>query len=572
VPIVLAAVNSPREGLEVIVSKSKLLIVAFLAASQSAVAQTPPNAGSQTQQIPPPPLVQRSIPEIRIERPGTQSVPEAAGPALRVTSLRITGATQFSEAELIEAAEFKPGSELDLSELRTMASKISEYYNSRGYFVAQAYLPAQAINNGAVTIAVVEGRYGEITLRNQTNLSDDLAGNVLDGLSGEIVAARPLERRLLLLSDVPGVDVQSTLTPGASVGTSDLIVDVNPGRRVTGVIEADNAGNRYTGAYRGGATVNFNNPTGLGDVLTLRGLSSFSGLSYVRASYQAQVYSATIGVAYSALWYELGREFSALKADGTARIASVYGSYPLIRSYDNNLYAVLAFDAKTFEDRTGVPFSDTDKSARVVVAGLHGDHHDNVGGGGWTYYSISAAFGELDIETPAALAVDAASARSNGNYNKFAFEAARLQTLTGPVSLYARVRGQVASKNLDVSEKMELGGAYAVRAYPEGEAYGDEGYVASLEARLMLPGWSERLPGHMQLFAFVDTGHITVNDSPWVSGSNSRTLSATGLGVTWTDDNDFMLRVTYAHKLGSAVATSAPDSSGRVWVQLSKVF
>jgi hemolysin activation/secretion protein len=552
--------------------RSSLLTVAVLAASQSAFAQQLPSAGSQTQQIPPPSLLQRSIPEIRIERAGTQPNPEPAGVAVVVTSLRVTGATQFSEAELIEAAEFEPGRELDLAELRAMASKISEYYNSRGYFVAQAYLPAQAINNGAVTIAVVEGRYGEITLRNQANLSDDLAGNVLDGLSGEIVAARPLERRLLLLSDVPGVDVQSTLTPGASVGTSDLIVDVNPGRRVTGAIEADNAGNRYTGAYRAGATVNFNNPTGHGDVLTLRGLSSFSGLSYVRASYQAQVYSATIGVAYSALWYELGREFSALKADGTARIASVYGSYPLIRSYDNNLYAVLAFDAKTFEDRTGVPFSDTDKSARVVVAGLHGDHHDNIGGGGWTYYSISAAFGELDIETPAALAVDAASARSNGNYNKFAFEAARLQTLTGPVSLYARVRGQVASKNLDVSEKMELGGAYAVRAYPEGEAYGDEGYVASFEARLMLPGWSERLPGYMQLFAFVDTGHITVNDSPWVSGPNSRTLSATGIGMTWTNDNDFMLKATYAHKLGSGAATSAPDASGRVWIQLSKLL
>ena len=33
---------------------------------------------------------------------------------------------------------------------------------------------------------------------------------------------------------------------------------------------------------------------------------------------------------------------------------------------------------------------------------------------------------------------------------------------------------------------MELGGAYGVRAYPEGEAFGDTGYIATTEARLML--------------------------------------------------------------------------------------
>ena len=41
------------------------------------------------------------------------------------------------------------------------------------------------------------------------------------------------------------------------------------------------------------------------------------------------------------------------------------------------------------------------------------------------------------------------------------------------VSLFASVNGQLASKDLDSSEKMVLGGMYAVRAYPEGEAYAD---------------------------------------------------------------------------------------------------
>ena len=202
-----------------------------------------------------------------------------------------------------------------------------------------------------VTIAVIEGQYGQVAVRNQSTLSDGLIQSQLAGLnSGDTVAIAPLESRLLLLSDIPGVKVTSTLAPGASVGSSDLIVDVVPGQRVTGSIDADNGGNRYTGEYRLGATVNLNNAAGHGDVASLRLLTSGSGLNYARASYQMQFGKATVGVAYSWLDYELGEEFTYAQATGTAKIASVYGSYPLIRSRNTNLYAGLAFDAKTFED------------------------------------------------------------------------------------------------------------------------------------------------------------------------------------------------------------------------------
>ena len=129
--------------------------------------------------------------------------------------------------------------------------------------------------------------------------------------------------------------------------------------------------------------------------------------------------------------------------------------------------------------------------------------------------------------------IDAITARTNGSYGKLAFQVTRLQTLGGPFSLYAALRGQLASKNLDISEKMELGGMYAVRAYPEGEAYGDEGYVATLEARMLLPQFYESQTGRMNLIGFVDTGTVTINKNPWVAGQNNRTLSAAGIGLTW---------------------------------------
>jgi hemolysin activation/secretion protein len=553
--------------------KKRLITVAMLVLSQSAIAQQPPTGGGQLQQIPPPPAPERSIPEMRIEQGTTPAISEDDKARIIVNSLRVNGARIFTEAELLAITGFRPGSELALYELRGMAARIADHYHRNGYFVAQAYLPAQDIKDGVVSISVIEGQYGQVRLRNQSTLSDNLANGLLEGLnSGDTIAIGPLENRLLLLSDVPGVNVKSTLVPGTSVGTSDLIVDVTPGRRVSGSVEADNAGNRYTGEVRVGGTVNFNNLTGHGDVLSFRGLTSGPGLNYGRVSYQTQLRKATVGVAYTALRYRLGKEFESLRAHGTAEIASIYGSYPLVRSRDSNLYGLLAFDAKKFRDEVDVTSTVTERKAHVLMAGLHGNHRDGMGGGGLSTGSLTWSTGAIDIITPAALAADQVTARTNGHFDKLGFTAARLQTVTQTLSLYAAVSGQFASKNLDISEKMGLGGMYGVRAYPVGEAYADEGYLATLEARLLLPKVSQVMPGQMHLIGFVDTGTVTLAKNPWAAGENRRTLSGAGVGVSWADYNNFVVKAYYAHKLGNAVATSAPDKKGRFWVQLVKYF
>ena len=113
--------------------------------------------------------------------------------------------TAEAERALIAATGFAPG-ELSLGDLRNSAAKITGYYNSRGYPLAQAYVPAQDVSSGTVNIVVIEGRYGAIDVQNHSRLKDGHVRDVLRGLdSGDLVASAPLERRLLLLSDIPGV-------------------------------------------------------------------------------------------------------------------------------------------------------------------------------------------------------------------------------------------------------------------------------------------------------------------------------------------------------------------------------
>jgi hemolysin activation/secretion protein len=552
--------------------KNTLLPLAMLALSQGLLAQQIPGAGSQIQQLPPVPVPQKAAPEIRIQE-GTAPVKAAPSTAkILVKSLQVTGSRVFPEAELLSLTGFVPNTELTLGELQAMAARITDHYRKNGYFVARAYLPAQSIKDNAVTIAVSEGQYGKIILNNQTNLSDALVRNILSGVnSGDPITNDTLENRLLLLSDIPGVKVASTLVPGETPGSSDLVVDITPGKRISGSVEVDNAGNYYTGEYRLGGTVNINNLLGQGDVASLRAVTSGSGLKYGRASYQMQFGKATAGVAYSRLAYELGKEFAPLQANGTAEVASIYGSYPLIRSRRTNLNAGLNYDHRPFQDRVDVIPSVVDKKANVVTGSLYGNHQDNWGGGGVNAFSLGLSAGNLDIETPSALAVDAASARTNGSYGKLAFSVSRLQRVTETLSLYAGVNGQLASKNLDASEKMVLGGMDGVRAYPQGEAFGDEGYLVNLEARLLLPK-PESVPGQIHLIGFVDRGSVTINKRPWAAGNNRTSLGAYGLGLTWGEPGNFLVRTYYARKLGNEPAITAPDKSGRFWIQAIKYF
>lgn len=546
--------------------KSKLWPCALVILGHGATAQSLPGAGSQLQLIPRSPDAVRSAPQVTVQPPASPGLAAIDGARIPVRQLRISGSRVFTEEALLAVTGFTPGREVSLSDLRAMAARVGDLYHRNGYFVTQAYLPPQEIKDGVVTMAVIEGQYGQVVLRNQTRLSDGFVGSLVDDLRpGDVIATGPLETDLLLLSDLPGVKVQATLVPGASLGASDLIVEMTPGSPITGSVDADNAGNRYTGVYRVGATINLNNPLGLGDVASVRLLTSGEGLDYIRAAYQWQWGKLRTGLAYSRLDYSLGREFEGLGAHGTADVASLFASVPVVRTRQRNLSLQLAFDDKKLRDRVDTTGTASDKHIQVWMASVYGDSRDAWGGGGANSYALTWSGGRVDLQTPADRATDAITAGTQGHYSKLAFSVSRLQALAPAWSLYGAMNGQWASRNLNSSEKLGMAGMYGVRAYPEGESHADEGYVLSLELR-------KQLSAEWQVLGFLDTGHLTLNKKPWAGGDNHRRLSSAGLGVIWAVPGNFVVKAYYAHKLGNAVALSAPDASGRFWVQAVKYF
>ena len=555
-----------------------LCLALCLGSTGSAVAQALPNAGSalrESQQSAPPQPPSPASGTIELAPEPRAPLPEVDTIRFQVNAFRLSGNQVFDNAVLLPLVQDVAGGERSLDQLEQAAARITAYYREHGYLVARAYIPAQDIKDDMVEIAVLEGRYGEIRLDNQSGVSDAILQRyVTPQQLGETVRDGPLERAILLVQDVTqAARAGGNLQPGTAPGSTDLTLMVGAAPVLNARLEADNYGVRNTGRNRLGGVVQWNNPSGNADRLDARVFTTANGQDYGRIGYSIAVGGdgVRLGLAYAESRYSVGGDFSLLDFYGRAGVWSASASYPLVRSRVFNLNVEGGLDHKLLQDHMGIFDSTVDKSNRVVGLGLNGDVRTRFAGlDSTTTFSARIESGQLDIATPITRMIDEASARTNGAYQRLSYGLTQYQWLSSNTMLVLSFNGQEASKNLDSAEKMALGGPFAVRAYPSGEASGDEGYVATAEIRHVLN--QQLLPGQLTLSGFVDSGMVRINARPYIDGDNRRRLSGAGVGLAFAMPDQLELRVVYAHKLGNAPAQSDIDRAGRIWGMLALIF
>lgn len=476
--------------------------------------------------------------------------PESTSPAILVKTIRIAGNRSFDEATLHALVADGEGKNLTLAQLDELAARISNHYRSQGYPYARAVVPAQVVQGGVVHLMVIEARYGKVEVINQSRVDDQLVQATLSPIkTGQAVHQAELDKTLLLLSDMPGVTVNATLRPGLSAGMADLLVEAGAGRAYSGNLALDDYGNSYTGRMRLGANVYINNPLRHGDVLSLGGLSAGSGLNYGRVGYDSLLngLGTRAGGAYSSLNYGLGGSLTNLDASGSSETGSLWLRQPLWRSQNSNLYGQIQHDAVRLRERIGVAAINTNRHVNSWTWSLTGDSRDTVLYEGVNTWSLGWTQGRVSFDDASAQSTDAATAGTEGEFSKWNLSLSRLQSLGRDKTLYLALSGQWAGNNLDSSQKISIGGPYSVRAYEVGAVSGDAGYRGTLEFRYDL---GQLWHGRFETVAFLDSAHVTVNQNPWVPGTNSATLSGAGLGFNWTGQNQWRVRTYIATPVG----------------------
>jgi hemolysin activation/secretion protein len=548
-----------------------------LSGSGLARTQTVPDAGSVLQQIEKQQhnvLPQKSAPQFEPPPPLTS----LGGATVTVTAFRFAGNTLLTVRQLTPAVTRFTGHPIDFAELQNAAIAVATAYRNAGW-VVRAYLPQQDVTGGVVTIQIVEAKFGAARVEGQSrHASTARMQRMVEAAqaSGKPVKADALDRAILLINDLPGVSATGRLSEGERQAETDLVLSVADAPLVTGTVTADNAGARATGSARIVADASLNGRLGVGDRVDAMLLHT-KGSDYQRLAYSLAAGNLgwRVGVNASHLTYNIvTADFAALDAHGTSTNVGLEASYPLLRSRLKNLYFSFNADDKRF-DNISADQTTTDYSVQSGTFNLYGNLFDGVHGGGANSASIALELGHVDLDGSPNEASDALTTRTAGTFKKVRFSVSRLQVVTARVALYASFSGQAASKNLDSSEKLYLGGAQGVRAYPENEGGGSEGLLMNIEARA-------RLPANFNATGFFDWGTVHFNKNNDFAGApahNSDELKGVGICVAWVASFGLNLKATLARRIGrNPEPTSTGDDQdgslikNRLWLQASMPF
>ncbi|WP_232823533.1 ShlB/FhaC/HecB family hemolysin secretion/activation protein [Dyella sp. C9] len=549
------------------------LSLAMGAGAAHAQVRTPPNSGQILQEVPkpstqPPP----SNLGLTVEPQQKQNQADNTTTFL-VRTIQITGNTELPTDMLHALVADGEGKNLTLRDLNALADRISDAYHKRGYPLATAYVPAQTIKDGVVRIDVAEARYGNVTVNNRSTVSNSLLGSTISPLqSGQPVTEYSLERSLLLMSDIPGATVNSTLRPGEAVGTSDLAVDVTPQPRYTGEIGLDNYGNTYTDPVRADGDFSVNGLFHHGDVFTVSGVTSGSGMKYGRVDYRFLLngWGTTVGATVSGLDYKLKDDLSDLDAHGTATVRGATLAQPIIRNTRGNLYLQVEYDHRRLYDDIDIIDLENHRHSNSWTATLAGDQLDSTG---ITNARVSATYGHLYLDNFQTELIDYLGAQTAGSYTKITYSISRLQQLNPTNAFYLGFLGQHANKNLDSSEQFYLGGPDSVRGYEVSVLAGAEGNLATIEYRHDTS--IALFPGRWQFSVFADSGRIQPYKNDFLAGPNSARLNSVGVGFHWSGAGGWIVASNVGVPIGNTpqlLGSTASPAFARFWFEVRKGF
>jgi hemolysin activation/secretion protein len=445
-----------------------------------------------------------------------------------ISHFTFTGNVTFSQEVLhaaIADAENKP---LNFGELMAVVDKVEAVYKKAGFFLAQAYLPPQKIKDGTIEISVSEGLIGQSRLEGESRIKPEVVFAYLDQLpKGAAVKLTEIERQILLINDLAGSRATLDLQASDEAGKTDIVIAQKQDPLITGRVELNNHGMQSTGKNRTGVFLNMNSPLKRGDRLNANWVRSENGdLASYGLNYDlpigAQGFHINAGTSLSQ--YSLGGDFASLQASGTVRTYHVGTSYSVLRSRNTNLVFRLDAAHNDLQDNFKASDQYLDKFSNVITAGANLDWLDEWLGGGSNRAEVTLSAGKLNLGA-AALAQDTNA--TDGRYGKALLTLQRDQTITSSLMLQAQAQHQVASKNLDSSEKFSIGGPTTLPGYASGEASGDEGTLLKLKLN-----W--RVRNDMALGLFADYAHIDQSHDPLAGAvNNKRHFSDAGLSLDW---------------------------------------
>ncbi len=502
-----------------------------------------------------------------------------------VNKFNLDGNFSISNEEIQLIIKDYLNKELTLNELDGVTEDITNLYIDKGMW-ARAVLPDQDITKNEITVEIIEARLGKIIIQKpdgeKIRFKDERAVKFLKNNQSKdkILSVSALNENIQTLDSLAGISATASLEAGEVDGETDIILEIEDQKKITGSFTADNHGSKSSGRGRASTLININSALHMGETITFQNVYTY-GSNYYSLGVSGPIgyKGVTASLRGSVMDYNLGTPLKSTEPQGDSKEISLSLNFPTITF--KNLTASFSFGAgfNEYLNRTtsGVTSEKTNlKSNLDINLGLV----DNFLGGGLNTISLSFAHGEIDLgDNRSDLNSDSTTARTQGNYEKIGLNFSRTQILNDRNSLFFSTNGQYGFKNLDSAEQISLGGVNNVRGFPNSEASGTNGIITSLEHRFTL---SDKV----QTKLFYDFGKIKQYEytySGWNSSntslSNVYDISGLGFGLDVNMNPTSNLSFIYATKLSANPAsdTNGNDNDGtdkkhRFWLSFNRIF
>ena len=141
----------------------------------------------------------KSIPKSLIEDNTKEQQKQNVGEKILIKEFRFDGEIKaFTKEELKKVIQDLYNKELTFNEIQNAALRIKNFYNQKGYFLANAVIPKQEVQNGIVVIFITEGKLDSknpyIIKKTDLRLKEDIPKQYLNqSMNGE-VTQQGLER------------------------------------------------------------------------------------------------------------------------------------------------------------------------------------------------------------------------------------------------------------------------------------------------------------------------------------------------------------------------------------------
>jgi len=509
------------------------------------------------------PLDQTRGPKLSVEDQIERAPCPLADPQYGQVSVTLSE-VQFANLQGIDPERLRPayaeflGRPVPIATVCEIRDRAATILRAEGY-VAAVQVPPQRIENGVVRYDVLMAKLVGIQVRGNAGRSERTIAGYLEKIREQpLFNIKAAERYLLLARDLPGFDVRLVLRPAGTV-PGEVIGEVAVLRRpIEFDVNVQNYGSHDVGRFGGNARVQFNGLTGLGDRTTV-GLFSTADTSeqqVLQLGHAFKLGREGFGISgdFSYAWTRpaLGAGSPDLKSE--TLVASLAGSYPIIRSQSANLFAsggldyidqdVRIFGTRFTEDNLRVAFVRLDYEAIDDDSVTSSEGYNAVEPRWRVGASVELRQGLGIFDASERCTANCSGpgfvglSRDEGDPTAFVIRASATAEFR-PIPNIAFVltpRAQYAPHALLSYEEFS-GGNYTIgRGYDPGSIIGDSGVGAQVEIRYgsILP--RERDGFAFQPYAFLDAAWVWNHDSAF-DGLNPQRIYSVGGGVraAWGD-------------------------------------